>query len=292
MKLLTSFWIAVALVLNAQRVSAWTSAAPCPTPPAAKPNYGDCPDPRILYVWNPDNTQRWAYVPANETQFPHGWSPDIATIESFICSRLLSPCHADNVAVALCQGAFDFFSGLTGDWAVAAWNTALGLGWNGEMGSCVSGAYATTTTVTVVAGPGPPPPPPPQTTVQESLTITTATIETTSTLTATEITGNSPTKTPWTTLTITLTLPSSTITDSQMQGTLTSTQTETLTAITSVTTGISGGHGVTAIPGSGGGGGGGGGGSPFDSSASSRVPYDVRIWVMLVVLLLSCIFWL
>lgn len=240
----------------------------------------------IRQIWNPDNSQRWAYVPANETQFPHGWSPDIATIESFICSRLLSPCNANNVAVSVCQGAFDFFSGLTGEWAVAAWDTALGLGWNGEMQSCVSEAYATTTTVTVVAGPSPPPPPgsppspPTQTTVQESYTVATVTTETTSTLTETEETTSSPTKTPWTTLTITLTLPSSSTTFSSLQGT--STSTETLTYVSSVTTGVAGAA-QTGHSGSGGD----GGGSPFDSSASSRWSLDMLFLVWVGVL--SCI---
>ena len=88
---------------------------------------GSCSNPSIKYGWDIDGSQRYGYLPANDDDFPHGWSPDIATIESFICNRLESPCNAPAETVQRCRESFNLYSGLSGDNAIDAWNSALGI---------------------------------------------------------------------------------------------------------------------------------------------------------------------
>ena len=279
-------WVASLVVLTAiwhtQAHDSSTAITPCPTAPAAKPDFGSCPNPRIDYIWNPSGTERWAYVTANETQFPHGYTFDIATLESFICNRLQNPCRADIVALAVCQGAFDFFSGLTGEWAVAAWNTAMGLGWQGAMASCVSEEYITTTTVTVSGNQATAPPTAAPSSVRESRTTETVTTETTSTFTETQSTVQSPAETLGTTLTITLTLPTSTISEGQSQSTTDTVQTVTSTKTTSYRTNIPGEPTVSA-----GSGNGIGSASPFDGLASPRISLGLPMVLVVIAMLMS-----
>ena len=282
MKLYICSLIASSAIWRAQAHDTSTSIVPCPTAPTAKPDFGGCPNPRIDYIWSPSGTNRWAYVTANETQFPHGYTFDIATLESFICNRLSSPCRADTVALAVCQGAFDFFSGLTGEWAVAAWNTAMGLGWQGAMASCVSDEYITTTTVTVSGSPAPPPPPPASSSAQTSLTTKTITTETTSTYTETQGTSLLPPETLGTTLTITIILPTSTISESQSETTTVAAQTVSSTETKSYRTNIPGEPTVSA-----GSGNGIGAASPFDSVACPRISWRIPMWLLGAATLIS-----
>ena len=282
MRLWVASLVALTAIWHTQAHDTSTAITPCPTAPAAKPDFGSCPNPRIDYIWNPSGTERWAYVTANETQFPHGYTFDIATLESFICNRLLSPCHADSVALAVCEGAFDFFSGLTGEWAVAAWNTAMGLGWQGAIPSCVSDEYITTTTVTVSGNQATAPPTAAPSSVQESLTTETITTETTSTFTETQSTVRSPAETLGTTLTITITLPTSTISESQSESTTDTVQTVTNTKTKSYRTNIPGEPTVSAGSGSGI-----GGASPFDGLASPRLSSSLPMLLVVIAMLMS-----
>ena len=274
--------VALTAIWHTQAHDTSTVITPCPTAPAAKPDFGSCPNPRIDYIWNPSGTERWAYVTANETQFPHGYTFDIATLESFICNRLLSPCLADSVALAVCQGAFDFFSGLNGEWAVAAWNTAMGLGWQGAMASCVSDEYITTTTVTVSGNQATAPPTAAPSSVRESLTTETVTTKTTSTFTETQSTVQSPAETLGITLTITITLPTSTISEAQSESTTDTVQTVTSTKTKSYRSNIPGEPTVSA-----GSGGGIGGASPFDGLASPRVSSRLPMLLVVIAMLMG-----
>ena len=98
------------------------------TPATASPSSSsDCSNPGIIYGYGLDGLTQPGFEPANQTQFPHGASPDIATIESFICNRLVSPCHAAASVNQACSEAFDSYSGLTGQNAADVWNIAMGL---------------------------------------------------------------------------------------------------------------------------------------------------------------------
>jgi hypothetical protein len=192
-----------------------------PPPPPNDLNYGSCSNPGITYGWNIDNSQRYGYVPSDTTSFPHGWSPDIATIESFICNRLESPCNAPPDVVQRCREAFELYSGLSGDSAVESWNVALGLAPDHDQppgpDDCPDDNYLTTTYVTLYVASSLTP----TTIVDVDLTTTTLTQTliltstrgtTYTTLTTTTIAVD-PVPQPSSTLTITVVLPSTTTTD-------------------------------------------------------------------------------
>jgi hypothetical protein len=95
--------------------------------PTSGYNFGSCSNPGIFYGWGLDGESQYAFEPADQNQFPHGASPDIATVESFICNRLRAPCNATAEAQNACNDAFNAYSGLAGQNAADVWNIALGL---------------------------------------------------------------------------------------------------------------------------------------------------------------------
>jgi hypothetical protein len=116
------------------------------TPPEAQAtsiyNFGTCSNPAIVYGYALDGESQYSFEPADQSQFPRGASPDIASIESFICRRLRDKCDASDEAQRACNDAFNAYSGLAGQNAADVWNIALGLP--------VTTLPVTTTTVTVL----------------------------------------------------------------------------------------------------------------------------------------------
>ncbi|RMD39249.1 hypothetical protein DV735_g5882, partial [Chaetothyriales sp. CBS 134920] len=110
------------------------------------------------FGYNFSGSAVWGYETDNQDDFPHRWTADVATLESFICSQLQSPCNAPTDTLYACRGALHELGALTGQSAVDAWNNALGLSNNdNDDDDCratttvyVPG-YATTTTTTVYA---------------------------------------------------------------------------------------------------------------------------------------------
>jgi hypothetical protein len=105
-------------------------------------DFGTCSNPAIVYGYGLDGESQYSFEPADQSQFPRGASPDIASIESFICRRLRDKCDASNEAQQACNDAFNAYSGLAGQNAADVWNIALGLP--------VTTLPVTTTTVTVL----------------------------------------------------------------------------------------------------------------------------------------------
>jgi hypothetical protein len=95
--------------------------------PLSSYNFGSCSNPGIVYGYGLDGESQYAFEPADKSQFPRGASPDIASVESFICERLRDACHATAEAQKVCNDAFDAYSGLAGQNAADVWNIALGL---------------------------------------------------------------------------------------------------------------------------------------------------------------------
>ena len=98
-----------------------------PCGPGSGYNFGRCTNPGIVYGYGLDGQSQFAFTPADQKQFPHGASLDIASVESFICKRLQDTCHATPEAEKACNEAFDAYSGLAGQNAADVWNIALGL---------------------------------------------------------------------------------------------------------------------------------------------------------------------
>lgn len=107
-------------------------------------DFGSCPDPGITWDYDLDGSEQFGFAPTDQTEFPHGFSPDISTLEVYICNRLGSVCNASPSAVQACQNAFELYSGLSGQNAADSWNEALGL--YGSMPSQSPTDYGTTTT--------------------------------------------------------------------------------------------------------------------------------------------------
>ena len=110
-------------------------------------NFGSCSNPGIVYGYGLDGESQYAFEPADQTQFPRGASPDIASVESFICKRLRDTCQATEEAKTACDEAFDAYSGLAGQNAADVWNIALGLP------ATTQASTTTTVTVTSTASP-------------------------------------------------------------------------------------------------------------------------------------------
>jgi hypothetical protein len=95
--------------------------------PTSGYNFGSCSNPGIVYGYGLDGESQYAFEPADQNQFPRGASPDIASVESFICKHLRDKCHATAEAQNACDDAFIAYSGLAGQNAADVWNIALGL---------------------------------------------------------------------------------------------------------------------------------------------------------------------
>lgn len=115
---------------------------PTSTSTASIYNFGTCSNPGIVYGYALDGESQYSFEPADQSQFPRGASPDIASVESFICRRLCDKCDASDEAQQACNDAFNAYSGLAGQNAADVWNIALGLP--------VTTLPVTTTTVTVL----------------------------------------------------------------------------------------------------------------------------------------------
>ena len=121
---------------------AQATSNPTSTSTASIYNFGTCSNPAIVYGYDLDGELQYSFEPADQSQFPCGASPDIASVESFICRHLRDKCHANDEALQACKDAFNAYSGLAGQNAADVWNIALGLP--------VTTLPVTTTTVTVL----------------------------------------------------------------------------------------------------------------------------------------------
>ncbi len=236
------------------------SITPSSTAKSKKPNlncppldFGLCSNPGIYYLSSNPPGQS-GYLPLNTDDFQHNLSPDIATIQSYICNTLQSPCNAPPNTVSWCRDAFNLYAGLTGPNAADTWNVALGLGPGGPDQNCpyVNPAYVATTTTTVYVAANP-----------ETRTVEVGSdILLTTTITTTETTATTQTRTIITdtgtdvvteifvvpppagssTLIITLTLPSPSSPPQNPTGTATQTQTvvQTNTFTTETTRSVDG----------------------------------------------------
>ena len=96
------------------------------TPPAY--DFGTCSNPGIIYNPPSPNQNSGGFSPINTNEFPHDFTTDIASLESYICSRLQSSnCKASDDAIQACESAFWNYAGLAGQAAASQWNHALGL---------------------------------------------------------------------------------------------------------------------------------------------------------------------
>jgi len=107
-------------------------------------DFGSCPDPGITYDFDLDGSEQFGFAPTDQTQFPHGFSSDVSTLEIYICNRLQSVCNASETAIQSCRDAFELYSGLSGQNAADSWNEALGL--YGSIPTQTQSDYGTTTT--------------------------------------------------------------------------------------------------------------------------------------------------
>lgn len=233
-----------------------------PTSPSSTAyDFGSCSNPGIQYGYDIDDSENWGYAPADQDQFPHAWSPDVATVESYICTKLEIACNADAAAVAACRSAFASYSGLAGDVAVEAWNTSLGL--TGQ-GSCPGGegnGWLTTTTTTVTYGVGAT-----LSTIYESSSYPSSTARSTST-------SSSPKQ-----ISGTLTLTETKILGSAMTTTIMPSGPSQVLAFTTITTVVtepqSSASSISGKTGN-------GGGSPFDQS-NIGASYHTTSWTCLI----------
>ena len=74
--------------------------------------------------------------------FNHGSALNIGVIAGFICQRLGSPCNAAADAISACTAGQTAATGLTGQAAADAFNSALGLSSSGGGGVAVVSASA------------------------------------------------------------------------------------------------------------------------------------------------------
>jgi hypothetical protein len=112
-------------------------AADAPTPPPEKEaagsgaasgaaDFGSCTDPTIKFGIPSDGRKEDAFEASDLTAFPHGSALNSVVISGFICSQLPNACKANAAAVTLCDSAEKAASGLKGQAAADAFNSAIG----------------------------------------------------------------------------------------------------------------------------------------------------------------------
>ncbi|KAJ4375018.1 hypothetical protein N0V83_002097 [Neocucurbitaria cava] len=92
----------------------------------AQSAFGAC-NPAINFGIPSDGRQQDAFEPADLATFNHGSALNIAVISNFICSQLSSKCSISADAANLCDTAAAAATGLSGQQAADAFNSALGL---------------------------------------------------------------------------------------------------------------------------------------------------------------------
>ncbi|KAI9808910.1 MAG: hypothetical protein M1827_007135 [Pycnora praestabilis] len=105
-------------------------AAPAPAPAAAGGalDFGTgCSNPGIVFGAGFDGRKEDSFEPADTTQFTHGSALNIGVITGFISDRFKSNCKASAAAIAAAAKGQAATTGLTGQAAADAWNSALGL---------------------------------------------------------------------------------------------------------------------------------------------------------------------
>ncbi|CAG5184858.1 uncharacterized protein ALTATR162_LOCUS11117 [Alternaria atra] len=88
--------------------------------------FGSC-DPTITFGIPSDGRKEEAFEPTDLSTFNHGSAQKIDIISQFICSQMSNKCNVDAAAVSTCDAAASAASGLTGQAAADAFNSALGL---------------------------------------------------------------------------------------------------------------------------------------------------------------------
>jgi hypothetical protein len=88
--------------------------------------FGNC-DPTITFGIPSDGRKEEAFEPTDLSTFNHGSAQKIDIISQFICSQMSNKCDVDAAAVSTCDAAASAASGLTGQAAADAFNSALGL---------------------------------------------------------------------------------------------------------------------------------------------------------------------
>jgi hypothetical protein len=93
---------------------------------AAAADLGNC-NAAIKFGATSDGRKEDAFEPADLNTFNHGSANNIDIISGFICSQLSSKCDVDAAAASSCDDAASAASGLKGQAAADAFNSALGL---------------------------------------------------------------------------------------------------------------------------------------------------------------------
>ncbi|PNH44505.1 hypothetical protein VD0004_g3170 [Verticillium dahliae] len=88
-------------------------------------DFGACADPSIQFAEGLDGRAEASFGPAGD--FDHGSANNVDIITSFICGQLGSRCGAGEATVAACEDGAAAASGLEGEQAAQAFNSALGL---------------------------------------------------------------------------------------------------------------------------------------------------------------------
>ncbi|CRK12284.1 hypothetical protein BN1723_005869 [Verticillium longisporum] len=88
-------------------------------------DFGSCADPSIQFAEGLDGRAEASFGPAGD--FDHGSANNVDIITSFICGQLGSRCGAGEATVAACEDGAAAASGLEGEQAAQAFNSALGL---------------------------------------------------------------------------------------------------------------------------------------------------------------------
>ena len=113
-------------------INAQSDSCQSTTPPSY--DFGTCSNPGITYSPPSASQNSGGYSPLNTNQFPHDFTTDIASLESYICSRLQSSnCKASDDAIQACETGFWNYAGLVGQAAASQWNHALGLDDQGHL---------------------------------------------------------------------------------------------------------------------------------------------------------------
>jgi hypothetical protein len=89
--------------------------------------FGECTNPAIQFAEGLDGRKDASFGPLDKGEFDHGSAFNIAIISNFICDRLGSSCKAGENTVTDCKSGAAAASGLKGQAAADAFNSALGL---------------------------------------------------------------------------------------------------------------------------------------------------------------------
>lgn len=88
---------------------------------------GSCGSPAIKFANGLDGRTQPAFAPINDVDFNHGSALAPSVITSFICQQLNDKCKAPQTTIDDCNAGATAANALTGQAAVNAFNSALGV---------------------------------------------------------------------------------------------------------------------------------------------------------------------